>query len=191
MVVDGLLDGPVGDIHAVMGLERFQNIQAKLHPVIIQVVFVALHGRVHDGGEKALVLHRVQELKMLLHALHGGAGLRAEESVQVVVAALDGALEDGAGVGTCAVGHVIARHVRGCAARRAQPRRKAAGQVQKRLRDVVAVIAQGQPPVPDGPGDKRILRVLEQVLEEDQMFQILQTCTPLFCMFILSLDRNL
>ena len=34
--------------------------------------------------------------EMLLHALHGGAAPRAEQSVQVIVAALNSALEYGA-----------------------------------------------------------------------------------------------
>ena len=81
VVVDGLADSLVGDIHAVVLLQGKQDVLAKLNLVVLKVVPVALHGRVHDGGEEALVFHRVQKLKMLLHALHGGAGLCTEEGI--------------------------------------------------------------------------------------------------------------
>ena len=57
---------------------------------------------------------------MFLHALHGGAALGPEESLKVVVAALDGALKDGADIGAVAGGHVVVCHVGGVAAGCAQ-----------------------------------------------------------------------
>ena len=174
VVVDGGAQALFGDVHTIVGLQRLQDLHAQLGLVVRQIVGVALHGRVDDGGEEAVILHQLEQGKVLLHTLHGGAGLCAEEGVEVVVPALDCAFENGAGVRTCAVGHVIARHVRGCAAGRAESGGEAAGQVQQGLRDIVAVVSQGQLAVRDRLRDKLVLRVLQQVLEEDQMFEILQ-----------------
>ena len=63
------------------------------------------------------VLHRVDEEKVLLHTLDGSAAFGAEQAAEIIVATLNGSLKNGAGVGTCSVGHVVAGDIAGCAIR--------------------------------------------------------------------------
>ena len=107
---------------------------------------------------------------MLLHTLHGGAALRAEQRAKIVVAALDRALQNGADIGAGTAGHVVGCNVRGGAARRAQTGGEAALQVEQHLGDVKAVIPQSDVPFLDRLRDELILRVLQEIFEEDQMF---------------------
>ena len=69
------------------------------------------------------------EEEVLLHAVHGGAALGAEERVEIVEAALDGPLQDRTGIGAGAVGHVITGDVCRRAAGRAKAAGEAAGEV--------------------------------------------------------------
>ena len=105
---------------------------------------------------------------MLFHTLHGRAALGAEERIEVVVAALNGTLEDGADIRADTAGHVVGR----LAARRAQAAREAARQVEQNLGDVIAVVPEGDFPVIDRLRDELILRVLQEIFEENQMFQV-------------------
>ena len=116
---------------------------------------------------------------MLLHPLHGGAALGAEEGAEVVVAALDAALEDGADVGTVAVRHVVSGDVRGGTTRRAQARGKAPGKIQQDFGDIIAVIPQRDLAIVDRLRDQLVLSLLQEVFEVDQVFQILQFAAPL------------
>ena len=103
---------------------------------------------------------------MLLHALHGGAALRAEQGVEVVIAALDGTLQDAADVGTVAVGHVVGGDLGGAAVGGAEAAGEAAGQVQQHLGDIVAVISQGQLAA---ALHQVVVGLLQQLLEKDQV----------------------
>ena len=120
VILDRLAHCGVGHVHAEAVLELIDNLELELSFVVVEVGLVALHGRVDLGDEEAGVLDGVDKEEVLLHTLHGGAGLCTEQSVKVVVAALDGALEDGAGIGTGTGGHVVACKVSGNAAGCAQ-----------------------------------------------------------------------
>lgn len=112
-VLNGLAHGGVGDVDAEALFQLVDDLELELGLVVVEGGLVALHRRVDDGDEELVVLDGVYEEEMLLHPLHGGAALGAEEGAEVVVAALDAALEDGADVGTVAVRHVVSGDVRG------------------------------------------------------------------------------
>ena len=169
VILDGLFHGLLGHVHSQLIPQLVHHLQLKLGLVVLQVVLVALHGRVDDGGEELLVLHRVNQDKVLLHPFHGRAALRAEQGLQIVVAALDGPLQDGTDVGTVSGGHVVAGDVGGDAAGRPQPAGKAAGQVQQGLRYVIAVVAQGMHALAYRLCDQLVVRFLKQILKVDQM----------------------
>ena len=116
--------------------------------------------------------HWIDEEEMLFHTLHGRAALGAEERVEVVVAALNGTLEDGADIRADTAGHVVGRNVSRLAARRAQAAREAARQVEQNLGDVIAVVPEGDFPVIDRLRDEFVLRILQEIFEENQMFQV-------------------
>ena len=120
VILNGLAHCGVGHVHAKAVLELIDDLELELSLVVVEVGLVALHGRVDLSDEEAGVLYGVDEEEVLFHTLHGGAGFGAEQRVEVVVAALDGALENGAGVGTCTGGHVVACEVGRRAAWRAQ-----------------------------------------------------------------------
>ena len=156
-------------IHAEAVAQGVQYLCFQLCLVVIQAGPVAFHGWVDDGGDEAVVLHRLQQGKMLLHALHGGAALRAEQGVEVVIAALDGTLQDAADVGTVAVGHVVGGDLGGAAVGGAEAAGEAAGQVQQHLGDIVAVISQGQLAAAHRLLHQVVVGLLQQLLEKDQV----------------------
>ena len=174
MILDGLAHGLLGGIDAVFIVQLVDDLELELRLVVVKVCLVALHGRVDLGDEEPVVLHGVNEEEVLLHTLHRGAAFRAEQSVEVVVAALDGALENGAGVGAGAVGHVVAGDIGGCAARRSQSGREAAGKVKQDLGYVVAIVAQSILAFVHCLSDKLILSILKQVLKINKMLKIFQ-----------------
>ena len=162
----------IGHVYPVVVAEHVQHLQLQLGLVVVQTGLVPLHGRVDDGGDELWILHRLEQGEMLLHPLHGGAALRAEQRVQVVEAALDGALQNAAHIGAVPVGHVVRRHLRRTAVRRPQPRGKAALQVQQHLRDIVAVIPQSQLSFVDGLLHQRVVGLPQQLLEKDHVLQV-------------------
>ena len=169
VVLDGLAHGGVGGVDAVLVMQLVNDLELELSLVVIEVGLVALHGRIDLGDEELLVLDGVDEEEMLLHTLHRCAALRAEESVEVVVAALDGALEDGAGIGAGAGGHVVAGDVGGRAARRSEPGGEAAGEIEQRLGYVVAVVAESVASLVHCLYDKLVVCLLKQILKVDKM----------------------
>ena len=178
-VLDGLAHGGVGDVDAEALFQLVDDLELELGLVVVEGGLVALHRRVDDGDEELVVLDGVYEEEMLLHPLHGGAALGAEEGAEVVVAALDAALEDGADVGTVAVRHVVSGDVRGGTTRRAQARGKAPGKIQQDFGDIIAVIPQRDLAIVDRLRDQLVLSLLQEVFEVDQVFQILQFAAPL------------
>ena len=172
MVINGAAHSLLGGVDTVFLVQLVHDLELELRLVVIEIGLVALHGRVDLRDEELLILHRVDEEEMLLHALHGRAAFRAEKGVEIVIPAFDGALEKGAGIGAGAVGHVIAGDIRGCAARRAEPGRKAAGKVEQNFRDVVAAVAQRIVSLLYRLCDKLVVCILKQILKIDQMLKV-------------------
>ena len=171
-LVDGLTHGGVGHIDAVALGELIDDLELELALVVFEVRLVALHRGIDLGDEEAIVLDGVEQEEVLFHTLHGRAVLGAEQGAQIVVAALNGALEDGADIRAGTAGHVVGRNVGRLAARRAQTGREAARQIEQNLGDVIAVVPEGDFPVVDRLRDELILRVLQEIFEENQMFQV-------------------
>ena len=171
-VLDGLPHGLLGDVDAQLVAQGLDYLDSELGLIVVEAGLVPLHGRVHDGDEELVVLHGIEQEEVLLHTLHGRAALRAEEGAEIVVPALYGALEDAAHIGTVAVGHVIGCDVGRGAARRAQAAREAPRQVEQHLGHIVAVVAQAQLPLVHGPGHQLVLRLLQEILEVNQMLQV-------------------
>ena len=143
----------VGGIHAEAVAQGVQYLCFQLCLVVIQAGPVAFHGWVDDGGDEAVVLHRLQQGEMLLHALHGGAALRTEQSV-------DGPLQDAADIGTVAVGHVVGRDLCGAAVGGPKAAGKAAWQIQQHFGYIVAVISQSQLALRRGALDQLVVGLL-------------------------------
>ena len=122
--------------------------------------------------KKFVVLDGLEQVELLLHALHGGAALGAEHGGEVVVAALNRALENGADIGAGAAGHVVGGHVRRGTSGGAQTRGEAAVQIHQHFRDIVAVIAQAALSFLARLLHELVVGVLQQVFEEDQVFQV-------------------
>ena len=178
-VLNRLAHRGVGDVDAEAAFKLVDDLELELGLVVVEGGLVALHRRVDDGDEEFVILDGVYKEEVLLHSLHGGAALGAEQGAEVVVAALDAALEYGADVGTVAVRHVVSGDIRGGTARRAQTRGKAPGKIQQDFGDIVAVVPQRDLAIVDRLRDQLILSLLQEVLEVDQVFQILQFAAPL------------
>ena len=162
----------VGGVDAEDVLHRAHDVLLQLHLVVIEVRLVALHRGIDDGDEEVVVLHGLEQVEVLLHALHGGAVLGAEQSGEVVVAALNGALQNGADVRAGAAGHVIGGHVRRGTSGRAQTGGEAAVQIHQHFGNIVAVVTQAVLSFVASLLHELIVGVLQQVFEEDQVFQV-------------------
>ena len=158
----------------------------QLNLIIVQVRLITLQRGIDDRDEEVIALDGLQEIELLFHTLHCGAAFGAEHSAEMVVAALNGALQNGADVRTGTTRHVVGRNVGRGAARRAQTRGEAVAEVQKHFRDIIAVIAQSALPFVHRLLNELILRVLQEILEEDQMFQVFHSVLP----SLLSFDRS-
>ena len=111
-------------------------------------------------------------MQVLLEAAGGRAGLGAHLGVEEVVAALERALQQGAGVVADTAGEVVGRDVGGSAARRSQSDGEAAGQVEKYFRHEVAGVADRALALGFRLLDKVVVGFLKQILKVDQMFEI-------------------
>ncbi|CCX45500.1 unknown [Firmicutes bacterium CAG:103] len=171
-LLDGRAHGGIGGVHAVALGELVDDLELELALVVVIAGLIALERGIDLRDEEAVVLHGIDEEEMLFHTLHGRAALGAEERVEVVVAALNGALEDGADIRADTAGHVVGRNVGRLAARRAQAAREAARQVEQNLGDVITVVPEGDFPVVDRLRDEFVLRILQEIFEENQMFQV-------------------
>ena len=126
-----------------------------------------------------LVLYGMEQFEMLFHTLHGGAGLDAEQGVEVVVAALDGALQNGTDVRAVTVGHVVGSYVGRRAVGCTQTTGEATGQVQQNFGNIVAVVTKCSISVCYGLLHELVVGFLQKIFEIDQMLEILHSIFPL------------
>ena len=78
----------------------FEDLLLHLAAVVADVPLAAVYRHVDAGDEELLLRDEAAVFKVLLHAVHGAAALLADERVQEVVAALEGALQYALGIGT-------------------------------------------------------------------------------------------
>ena len=114
----------------------------------------------------------VQDLHVLVAAVHGRAGVHARKGVQELVATLDRTLKQRSGVLAGVVGHVVGSDVDAARARCADAHREALVHVAEHFRHVVAGIADRQSSFLLRLPDERIVGVLQQVFKFDQVFEI-------------------
>ena len=169
-----LADGRVGGVHAVFLRQRIQHPAAHLLDVGIQRVVGDLVGDVAVGDEEIGLVVDLQDLEVLHGAVHHGTGVHAGQRVKELVAALHAAFHQGAGIFTGVVGHIIGSDVQRTGAGGAESDGEAAGQIQQRLRHVVAGIADGQLSLCLCLLDQIVVGILQQALEVDQMLQVSQ-----------------
>ena len=115
---------------------------------------------------------------MLVPAVHHLARLGREQRIEIVIAALDAALENAAGIRADLARHVVRAHVDAAGIRRTQAAREAAGQVQQRLRHKVTGVAQGVFPFRLGLLYQLVVGLLQQILKIDQMLQVFHGLLP-------------
>ena len=162
-------------------MQGLEDMVFALESVEVQAVVVGLHGYLHILKEELFLVlaQSLQQLHVLDGAVHHRAAVGSDETVGKVVAALDGALKQGAAVLAEEAGHVVGCHFHGTGARRAQTRRKRARQVQQRLRGVLADISNADLPLALRLQDKLILRLLKEVFKIEQVLEIFHISSPI------------
>ena len=145
MVADRRTDRLIGDVNTVGLVQRLEHVHAQLLLIVIDGEVLVRERHVHHAHKKLRVflLHKAENLEMLVTAVHHLARLGREQRVEIVITALDAALENAAGVRADLARHVVRAHVDAAGVRRTQAAREAAGQVQQRLRHEIAGVAQG------------------------------------------------
>ena len=141
VALDGLAQGLVRGVHAVIVMEEIQDVGLDLCLIMVNTVFRLFERDIHELALEALILDDIHTLEVLLKTAGHGAGLGSQLGIQEIEAALQGTLKKAAAVVTGAGRHIIGRHIRGCAAGGAQAHREAAGQVQQHLRHEIAGVA--------------------------------------------------
>ena len=169
MLRDGLSYGLVGDIRTVLFVQGLEHLFRDLVLVVLKAVGRDLEGHVDEGHEEFFVLHELQKLKMLESPVHLGAGLAAGEGRQEVVSSLDAALDQRSGIAAQIAGHVIGRDIHAARAGRSESDGEAVVQIQQHLGHMVAGVAHGVPALPDGLKHELVCRLVQQMLEVDQM----------------------
>ena len=180
MLLNGLHQRPVRHVDAQIVMQLAQHVVAQLIPEVFIGNFGFLERNVDKLAEEivivddAHILHGIQVLllQMLLEAAGGGAGLGSHLGIQEVVAALQGALQQAAGIVADTGGHVVGGDIRGSTAGRSQPHREAARQVEKHFRHEIAGIADGEFSLRLGLLHQLIVGFLKQILKVDQVLEI-------------------
>ena len=100
MVADRRTDRLIGDVNTVGLVQRLEHVHAQLLLIVIDGEVLVRERHVHHAHEKLRVflLHETEDLEMLVAAVHHLARLGREQRVEIVITALDAALEDAAGV---------------------------------------------------------------------------------------------
>ena len=111
-------------------------------------------------------------LEVLLETAGGSAGFSAHLGIEEVIASLESALKEAAGIMTYTTGKIIGRNVGGYTARRSQTDRKATGQVEKYFRHEITCIADCALAIGFRLFDKVVIGFLKQILKKDQMLEI-------------------
>ena len=182
---NGLADGLVRDVDAVVLVQRREDVVAALEHIQIQTVVVGLHRDLHVLVEelRLALAHGLEQLHVLDGAVHHRAAVRRDHAVGKIVAALNGALEQCAAVFAQEAGHIIRGHFHGAGARRAQARRESTGQVQQRLGRVFAGIGDADFPLVLRLCNQVVVRFLQKVFEVQKMFQVFHGSLPLRLFF--------
>ena len=180
VVADRRTDRLIGDVDAVGLVQRLEHVHAQLLLIVIDGEVLVRERHVHHAHEKLRVflLHKAENLEMLVTAVHHLARLGREQRVEIIITALDAALEDAAGVRADLARHVVRAHVDAAGVRRTQAAREAAGQVQQRLRHEIAGVAQGVFPLRLGLLYQLVVGLLQQILKIDQMLQVFHGLLP-------------
>lgn len=172
VALDGLENGLVRRVHAVVIVEEIHHMRLQLRLVVVDAVGGLFEGHVGELALELLVLDDIHPLQMLLEPTGDSTRLRGQLRIQEVEAALQRPLQQAASVVTGTGRHVVGCHVRRGTAGSAQTHRDAAGQIQQHLRHKVAGIAQRQLSVTFRLLDQIVVGLLKQVLEVNQVFQV-------------------
>ena len=105
-------------------------------------------------------------------AVHHGAAVWRYDAVGEFEAALDGPFEQRAGVFAQEAGEVIGGHLHGAGARRAQADGEGPGEVEQRLRHVLADVGHAALSLALGLGNELVVRVLQQIFKIDKVLQV-------------------
>ena len=161
MLVYRLTERGVRDVNAVDLAERLKYVSAQLLLVMLVGRGSRHKGDVHHAHKKLRIyrLYQTENVKIFVRTVHHLAGLRGHHRGEKVISALDAALKDAAGEGTCLVGHVVGADVGAAGSGGAQTHGEATGQVQQNFGDKVAGIAQRLFAVRRGLLDKLVVRV--------------------------------
>ena len=167
MLADRGADGGVRGVDAVVFAHGLEDLARDLLADVLDAVGIIGIRDVEVGVEEFVLVRtlRVHDLHVLDGAVVGLAHVDARQGVQEAIAALERALEDGAGKLAAVVGHVVGGQLHGRGVRRAQTHREAAAQIQQHLRRVKAGIADRQIPLHFGLADELIVRIVQQALK--------------------------
>ena len=169
VALDGVEYLLVGKVHAVDLFHGSDDLLFDLAAEVACVPLALFGGHVDAADEELVVRDELAVLKILLHAVHGGAAFLTDEGGDEVVAAFKGTLQNALGVRAGAVCHVISRKVGIDAARCSEPHAEAAVDVQQRLRYVRAVVRKRKFALRARLLHELVVCLLEEALEINQM----------------------
>ena len=184
VLLDSLADRRVGHVDAEDLVQAVKHAHLHLALIAVERVVGDLEGHVGMGDEEIGLVVDLQDLEVLHGAVHHRAGVDADERIEELVAALNGALQQGAGVLAGVVGHVVGRDVDGAGVRCAKPGREAVIDVEQNLGDMEAGIAESDAAVGLRLFDQLIVSILKQLLKIDHVLKIFQMIHLFFKEFL-------
>ena len=172
VLFDCLQQRVVGHVHAVDLAQLVQHVVLQLPLIVLQRVIFGYKGGIDVAHEELFVilLHKVQHLEVFMGAVHHTAGLGADQRVEEVIAALNGAFQQTAGIHTGLLAHVVGGDGDVRDARRAHTHREAAVEVQKHFGHVIAGVTQRLLPFGERFVHEFVFDVAEQALEKYAVF---------------------
>ena len=185
MLRDGLAQRVVGGVDPEHLRQAVQHADPHLAAIALDRVVGDLEGHIRVRDEEIGLVVHVQDLKVLHRAVHHGAGVHTDQRVEVLITALDGALQQGARILAGVVGHVIGGDVDGAGIGGAQSGRKAVVHIEQDFRNVEAGVTQADLAVGLRLLDQLVVGVLKQTLKVDQMLKIFQMLHTSFKEFLL------
>ena len=159
----------LGIVHAIGLLHGLEYLLLDLTAEVSGIPVALFDRHINARGKEFLIGNELAVFKILLHAVHRGAAFLADKSGNEIVSALKCTLQNTLGVGTGAIGHVIGRKVRICAARCAKSHAEAAFNIQQGLGYVRAIVRQRKLALGTGLFNKRIVCFLQEVFKVNQM----------------------
>ena len=185
MLLDRLSYRGIGNVNAVLLVQRLEDVVLALQHKEVHAVFVRLERDLHVLVEEAVVplAHGSEQLHILDAAVHHGAAVGGDNAVGKIVSAFDGTLKQCPRRLAQEACHVVGRNVHRAGVRCEQAHAECVAEIHQRLRRILADICDADLPLLLGLIYQLIISFLQEVFKVSQILQFSHSYSPIhiFC----------